>query len=404
MSLREPIQAMRRAAQLGGALLLALAWPAAQALEVTLTAEYLGGGSGRFDNTTPPGGICRYWTYTCRNMTTVDLPITYIKKTTKGATDPRDNYFIQLPARRQVNIINDQTGESRTATLEWTALSQRVEINGWLYDDHPLSNRSLNGGCSGVGAFSTERPAIVNYLWRISDPQSPQGCWSFNRRTAIGKVVDAQVLETSIAYDLVVPPPYQMRAGTYRGSITYSMGAGADFDFGNDVSALSGNSLTVNFVLDVRHAFVFEFPPGSDRAVLEPKGGWSAWLAGGKAPTKLYRDLPFRLWSTGPFKVYKLCQHYADVRCGIVNDNGHQVPVEVALSLPPGMHYQGRPIERLALPSGRAAALQFESAMPTLNRPGQLHFEVGRADMPGMLAYSGSTYTGQVTVVFDAEL
>jgi hypothetical protein len=404
MSLLQPIRAMRRAAQLGGALLLALAWPAAQALEVTLTAEYLGGGSGRFDNTTPPGGLCRYWPSRCKTMTTVDLPITYNKKTTGHAPDPRDNYFIQLPGRRQVNIYNDQTGESRTATLEWTSLSQRVQIDGSLDEDHPLFYRTLSGGCSGGAYNSQYSPAWVMYLWRVRDPQSPQGCWSFNRRTAVGKVVDAEVLETSIAYDLVVPPPYQMRAGTYRGSITYSMGAGADFDFGNDVSALSGNSLTVNFVLDVRHAFIFEFPPGSDRAVLEPKGGWSAWLAGGKAPTKLYRDLPFRLWSTGPFKVYKLCQHYADVRCGIVNDNGHQVPVEVALSLPPGMHYQGRPIEHLALPSGRAAALQFESSMPTLNRPGQLHFEVGRADVPGMLAYSGSTYTGQVTVVFDAEL
>lgn len=46
MSLLQPIRAMRRAAQLGGALLLALAWPAAQALEVTLTAEYLGVAQG----------------------------------------------------------------------------------------------------------------------------------------------------------------------------------------------------------------------------------------------------------------------------------------------------------------------------------------------------------------------
>ena len=74
------------------------------------------------------------------------------------------------------------------------------------------------------------------------------------------------------------------------------------------------------------------------------------------------------------------------------------------MSLPGGIQYQGRPVEHLPLPTGRAAALQFEAVMPTINRPGQLHFEVGRADVPSMLAHAGSTYTGQVTVVFDAEL
>jgi len=42
--------------------------------------------------------------------------------------------------------------------------------------------------------------------------------------------------------------------------------------------------------------------------------------------------------------------------------------------------------------------------MATLNRPGQLHFQVAQDDMDGMLRYPGTTYTGQVTVVFDAEL
>ena len=405
MSALDGIRMVRRSVRLALGLSLALATGAVQALDVTISAEYLGGGSGRFDNTTPPGGLCKYWAATCRTMTTVELPITYVKKTTKGAADPRDHYFIKLPSRRDVDVYHDETGEARRMTFEWMALSQSVVITkGSLAFSHPLYNRSLNGGCSGIGYVSDNTLSKVTYLWRVTNPQAPQGCWSYNRFAANGLVTDAIVQDTSVAYNLDVPPPYRLRAGTYRGSLTYTIGPGGDFDFGNDVSQLSGDTLTVNFVLDVRHAFLFEFPPGSDRAVLEPKGGWSAWLAGGKAPTRLYRDLPFRLWSTGPFKVYKLCQHTADVRCGIVNDNAHQVPVEVALSLPGGIQYQGRPVEHLPLPTGRAAALQFESLMPTLNRPGQLHFEVGRADVPSMLAHAGSTYTGQVTVVFDAEL
>ena len=128
------------------------------------------------------------------------------------------------------------------------------------------------------------------------------------------------------------------------------------------------------------------------------------WLGGGQAPGLIYRDLPFRLWSTGPFKAYKLCQHYTAGTCGIRNDASHEVPVTVAITLPGGIEHQGRPVQQLALPSGQAAALAFESAMPTLNRPGQLRFQVERNDVQAMLRHPGATYAGQVTVVFDAEL
>ncbi|MNJ69327.1 hypothetical protein D3C77_656650 [compost metagenome] len=127
-------------------------------------------------------------------------------------------------------------------------------------------------------------------------------------------------------------------------------------------------------------------------------------MSGGAVPQRLYRDLPFKLSSTGPFKVYKLCQYDVGMLCGLRTDNGDQVPVQLALSLPAGIQYQGRPVERLPLPTGRVQALQFDAVTTTLNRPGQLHFEVGKDDVRGMLAHAGSTYTGQVTVVFDAEL
>lgn len=90
--------------------------------------------------------------------------------------------------------------------------------------------------------------------------------------------------------------------------------------------------------------------------------------------------------------------------CGIRNDASHEVPVTVAITLPGGIEHQGRPVQQLALPSGQAGALAFESAMPTLNRPGQLRFQVERNDVQAMLRYPGATYAGQVTVVFDAEL
>jgi hypothetical protein len=118
----------------------------------------------------------------------------------------------------------------------------------------------------------------------------------------------------------------------------------------------------------------------------------------------LYRDLPFRLWSTGPFKVYKLCQYDTGGSCAIRNTDLHQVPVHVSMSLPAGIQHRGQGVDRVTLPTGRGAALQFEAATPTLNRPGQLHFEVASNDVQAMLGHAGSTYSGMATVIFDAEL
>ncbi|MNE96945.1 hypothetical protein D3C80_1952250 [compost metagenome] len=61
-------------------------------------------------------------------------------------------------------------------------------------------------------------------------------------------------------------------------------------------------------------------------------------------------------------------------------------------------------MQKVPLPSGRDSALAFESVTPVFNRPGQLHFEVGKPDVRAMLDHPGSLYQGEVTVVFDAQL
>lgn len=377
--------------------LLAFA-PLASALEVTLSAQYRGGGSGRFENTTPPAEFCRVWSALCASTGTVSLPISYQKTSINLAPDLRDRYFVKLPGRREVEVRHQQTGEPRQMTFEVRSISQEAVL-GSPYN--PL-NGSFSGGCRGKNSVGNQ--SRFRYHTSLVNPQSPTPCVISYSWVPDDQVDTTTVLDTGISFELDIPPPYRLRAGMYRGSLTYTIGPGGDFDFGNNVTGLSGDTLVINFELDVQHAFIFEFPPGSERAVLEPKDGWQAWLGGGQAPGLIYRDLPFRLWSTGPFKAYKLCQHYTAGTCGIRNDASHEVPVTVAITLPGGIEHQGRPVQQLALPSGQAAALAFESAMPTLNRPGQLRFQVERNDVQAMLRNPGATYAGQVTVVFDAEL
>lgn len=383
---------------LGAVLMLAL--PMAQALQVTISAQYRGGASGHFENTTPPALFCQRWPKRCPEFGVVDLPITFVKEVFGGTQDTRDEYFVQLPSRREVDIYHEQTGEPHRVQLEISGVSQAVGGPESSLNPVYISPR---GGCT-IEATIAQGNGTVRYLWNVITPVSPAPCHSIVKRgdASYHQVVNTD--EMGIVYRLSMPPPYRMAPGMYRGSVTYTIGPGGDFDFGNNVSQLNGSTLTLDFVLDVQHLFLFSFPPGSDRAVLEPAGGWLAWLGGGRAPQRIYRDMPFRLWSTGPFKAYKKCQYEVDIRCGIRNGNGDEVPVQVALSLPGGIQYQGQAAERVPLPTGRAQALAFESAGPTLNRPGQLHFVVPKDQVPLMLAHPGSTYTGQVTVVFDAEL
>ena len=382
--------------------LMLLVAPVAPALEVTLTAKYNGGGSGRFENTTPPGGLCQSWGSSCREQMTVTLPITYTKTTIRTASDVRDTFFVKVPARREIEVRSDDGLDSRRMVFEWTALSQRVL--GANINRHTLYQARVEGGCSSIGNVSQFRPALISFLWSIGNPTSPGACTADGGYAAAGFSQNLDVQEPSVAFQLDLPPPSRLRSGIYRGSTTYRIGPGMDFDFGNGVSGLSGDTLTVNFELDVQHAFLFEFPPGSERAVLEPRGGWQAWLGGGRVPQRLYRDLPFRVWSTGPFKVYKLCQHDSGTGCAIRDAASHQADLEVALSLPGGIQHGGGAVQRLPLPTGRAMALQFESVQPVANRPGQLHFAIESDQVRGMLANAGSTYSGLVTVVFDAEL
>ncbi|WP_139729254.1 hypothetical protein [Aeromonas sobria] len=71
-----------------------------------------------------------------------------------------------------------------------------------------------------------------------------------------------------IGYRLVPPDPLKMQNGTYKGSLTLTVGANQDLDFGN--GNYSDSTLTVNFSLKVQHQIKVEFPPGGDKVVLLP--------------------------------------------------------------------------------------------------------------------------------------
>lgn len=386
-----------RAALLG----LALYWSApAMAAEVTITAEYRSGVN--FTNTTPQAAFCRRWPHYCVGIETVGLPITYEKQTEKNAPDTRDRFYIKLPGRRSLSVVNDQTGESYPLTFEMYAVSQYVNPHGGMAN--PIFTQVIGGGCSYRFTLGTGRGWAV-YLWNVRVPESPTGCFSSGDFGGTGFIRNNTVNDMGVSYRLTAPSPLKMKQGTYRGQVTYTIGPGADFDFGNSVTNLNTNSLTVKFELDVKHAFVIDWPANSDRVVLGPPGGWSQWLNNQRTPDRLYRDLPMRIWSSGPFTVHTRCQYDEGGKCAIRNlGNDHQVPVEVALTLPNVIQHNGQSVTRLPIPVGEASALEFEATtQPAINRGGSLHFQVNKPAISEMTRYPGSRYEGDVTIVFDAD-
>lgn len=377
-----------------------------QAADVLITARYIAGVDREFENTTPPSGWCNGVPELCDGMETIGLPITYKKISVAYAPDVKDRYYMRLPGSRKVTVSNDR-GETHTLDLMFSAISQ----NMWSHSGNPPTfGGDLRGGCAELSSGyddPTDDPSFVRwsyYAWRILDPSSPLACYSDSTDASAGDRYEAHVESSSIGYRLLLPNPNRMRQGVYSGSVVYRIGPGLDIDPGNNVSELNDSTLTVHFELNVEHALDIRFPPRFEEAVLEPPGGWQAWMAGRGAPPKLHRDLPFFLWSTGPFSVFRRCEHQLADQCAIRNAQGRQVPVQVALTLPRTATMGNAPIDRVPIPHMSAAPLRVEQSTAMADERSQLHFMVDKAGVDEMVRDPGSTYRGDVTVVFDADL
>lgn len=376
-----------------------------EAAETVISARYNGNASGEFESTTPEAAYCKRFPGRCGEykLFTANLPITYDRQSVHGSPDPRRQFYLKAPASRTVRVTHDKGIDAHELQFEITHLSQGLTNDPRFPGAaNPVFTAYVYGGCSHVAA--TAVGSMSYYLRAVRSPANPTGCYSSGQEGNAGDVHQNPVDTLGVGYRLAMPSALRMKQGIYRGSLDFTVGPGGDFDLGEGVTNLNSPTLRINFELDVQHAFALDFPAASDRAVLEPPGGWSRWLGGGTPPSRLERSLRLNLWSTGPFRVYKMCQYDQGTSCGIRNGAGHQVPVDVALTLPSSVQHANAPVQRLTIPTGRASALAFEMAMPVAGQSGQLHFDVVSQHVKSMLDYPGSTYLGDVTVLFDATL
>ena len=349
-----------------------------------------------FMDVNPPGPLCVKYGSLCQYTKgfAVDLPIEFDKVVTGWVADPRDQYYIKVPDPTRVTLRHDRTGERQEVTLSFQVLQPRV------YSPDP-KRHPVNGLVNGC-----------RYMWPPQGQETVVAEWDVRNYTACyvsggvtpGTQVDTHTDHLSAIVRVDTPVPHRMKHGMWRGSVAFSVGNGGQVDLGNRATVTRGSTLEIEFELEVIHSFVLDFPPGSERAVLEPPGGWKNYVRG-REPKHLYVEHPFRLWSSGPFKVYVDCGRTEGTLCGMRDRHGtHQVPFSVAITLPPAHTFAGAAVRAKVLPVGQSQALQIDSEGASFDRRGALRYEVAGEHIPKMLDNAGAVYEGLVTVIFDAEL
>nr|WP_092394879.1 MULTISPECIES: hypothetical protein [unclassified Pseudomonas] len=371
----------------------------------------------KFTNTTPVSGYCAQLPRECEiaGMFSIRMPITFdsSKAIEANHSDYRQGATFKVPSDwRPVTVINSGTGESEVVEIRVSGIGSQyrlsvspVELVGggsvygaheklwgsaWVYAPAPCRY-------SGVGLYSTYQYA---FFWKA--PQ--QAACS---KQAKYRVPDMRYTYLDFAYELRTPNPLKMSAGHYTGTLSYSVGPGQDFDMG-DVMLPNDSVISLNFNLEVQHTLKVEVPPGGNKVVLEPQGGWQAWLNQGQKPTRLFRDQTFHISASSRFKMGLQCQFAgsSDNTCLLwAPSSGQLVPVNISVTLPNGLtDAAGQPVNRRRLYLDGSGTELFQPGHYIDRRPGTVHFEVARNQVEEMLAGEAKNYMGNVTVIWDSEV
>lgn len=406
---------MKRFLSLSLGLLAAVASALGVASELDITARFRPSAAEpnitQFVNTTPLSGYCAQFSTYCRpGDVTITFPLTVQRTWQIPGPLEGHNYQRVDGTWKTVQVFNDVDGQPfdvrfRINMLSRSHLRGDLEPGGVAGSIGDISTGSgvygaSVGGCS--GRIGVGHAGFYSFAWL-----TPEDFRTCSRPAAYPSVTmgpyRGTIDEISLGYDLVAPNPLQLPNGTYTGQVSYSVGQGRQIDLG--LGDYSEDVVNFNLILSVEHQIRVEFPAGSDRVVLEPDGGWLDWLNKGKRPARLYREQPFRLWASAPLHMYLTCEHYVGSRCGIANTRtGEEVPLDIAVSLPDAFRYQGQVVQKLALPVGQPAALTFDAVRPLFSGRSLLHYSVAKEHLEGMTANGGTTYKGDVVIIFDAQI
>lgn len=397
----------------GLGMMLALAAPAVEAINQEIRARFTPDPAqpqrNVFVNLTPNSGYCATYPGQCEqtNMFSIQLPIQFGPSPVIEAGTPLS---IKVPANwRHLTVMNRDTGETETVEVRITGIGsghyysnpvttltgepniQQAHRNLW--SGSSWVNASAPCRYSGVGAFTS---ITYRFFWKTPE-EAP--C----TKTALFRIPHMYFNTMDFAYELRTPNPLGMSSGLYTGSMNYRVGPGLDFDIGG--FNVDDSNLTLDFVLDVQHTLKVDIPPGGNKVILEPQGGWQSWLDQGRKPVRLKRDQTFLISASSRFTMKLECELDLDDGCAITDrQTGYTGAVNVSVSLPNGLTgATGQPVKHLLL--SRTNSALFQPGIYVDRKPGTLHFEVPERDTSWLITNAqGRPFKGNITVIWDSEV
>lgn len=369
-----------------------------------------------FKNTTPISSICRvHIPAQCKSLNIFSLRFEGFAADSTGPflanhTNPREGAMFKVPSTFKDVVVN-HVGTNRTEVVQmriagvgsaWkmprppgvSAWAPEAG-GGWIAQWREAPSPCMRTGHLAAGVRD------ASFFWLV-----PEGAGACSRQPSMD-VNWFTLRSLEFAYELKTPNPLGMSDGQYTGTTSYSVGRSNDFDFGDLMNVVSGNTFIFNFTLTVKHQLKIEVPPGGNKVELVPQGGWQAWLNQGRKPTRLFRDQTFSVSSSSAFKMTLECQHQANNTCALKDPVSNQtVALDIAVSLPYGLTSRGgEAVKSRPLRLDGVGTDFFQPAFYVSRGEGTLHFEVGRDEVEKMLVSGvASTYSGDVTVIWDSEV
>lgn len=401
---------MNRAHLQSASLWLGMLTAPAWGSDLDITAEFIPRVSSpsnvKFVNTTPISGYCGNSNPTCRpGDFTIMFPLTIEREWVSPGPIEGHNYQRVDGDWKTVWVTADNGAEPVPVRFRLNLVGRRYNRGalvpgGEVGSIGIIANRAgaagaSTGGCQGRTGAGAD--AVYSFAWSV-----PAGVVTCTRPPAAGTMgpYAGTVTQVSVGYELEAPNPFALGNGTYHGSLRYSLGPGRQIDLGS--GQYNEEEINFNFELKVQHELRVDFPDGSDQAVLEPDGGWQH---GGRPPTRLRRTHPFHIWTSAPMKIYLKCEMPLGNHCSIREPvSGHQVPIVVAVTLPGEVRHNGALVQELPLPLGEAQALKFQNMAIAVGRQARMHYTVEQPHLAAMMQNAGRQYSGDVTIVFDAQL
>ncbi|WP_085636518.1 MULTISPECIES: hypothetical protein [unclassified Pseudomonas] len=361
-----------------------------------------------FVNQTPNSGYCVINPVECANngMFSIEIPTRFH---VGRAIVPGEGVGIQAPANwRRLTVTNAITGDSETVEVRIIGIGSTYRLyqsaaslvgvtdplegheklwsSSWVYAPSPCTY-------SGVAYYS---PETYRFFWKVPVESA---C----TKVAAYRIPAMAFDNLDFAYELRTPNPLGMSSGQYTGSLTYTLGPAGDFQMGSTMHPVD-TTLTLDFVLDVQHTLKVELPPGGNKIVMEPAGGWQRWLESGKKPVEVFREQKFFLSASSPFKVMLVCHWSSGGPCSMGNGQGGATEFQVGLTVPGGIVGPGNTDGWSGTLMHNTWLGPFEPARYIDRRQGVLRFFIKDAMAIDQLLYTGGTHQGSVTIILDSEV